>query len=280
MGGVDQVSGGLSHLSPGACIRHNAAHHLPRLCLDGHLNMITYQTPSPLKRGWLWVAVVGVAIGGAVWWWQGRSAQGPEAGSAQPAAQGIIRDLPATTALDSLPPASLSGSKPADFTDEEWSALKDAMARTDNPEQELVRVVDYLRFQRSFEQWQALQDSPDAATRRQLAQQLFDRVPARLKNGELSMGEAVLIQSALINDLESDDAARQQRLKEAQKVLAEAAPRPDESEQAREAALLAEYKRREAAIVADYQARPESQRNQSQLEEALESARRAVYSAQ
>ena len=76
MGGVDQVSGGLSHLSPGACIRHNAAHHLPRLCLDGHLNMITYQTPSPLKRGWLWVAVVGVAIGGAVWWWQGRSAQG------------------------------------------------------------------------------------------------------------------------------------------------------------------------------------------------------------
>ena len=60
-------------------------------------------------------------------------------------------------------------------------------------------------------------------------------------------------------------------------MLANAAPKPDPAEQAKDVALQAEYKRREAAIVADWQARPAAQRDQAKLEEALDAARQAVY---
>lgn len=259
-------------------LRHNAP---DSSAFGPHFSMITYQNASSSKRAWILVPVVGVLVGGGLWWWQqGRSVDTQAAVEPASSSQGIIRALPSAPTLDGLPPPTLGGGKPADFTDDEWSALKEAMSRTDNPEQELERVVAYLRFQRGFEQWQSLQSSPDVAARRQLAEQLFERVPERLRQGELSMGEAVLLQAALLNDLESDEAARQQRLKAAQKALTEAAPRPDSDEQAREAALLAEYKRREAAILADYQSRPEAQRDHARLEGALESARRAVYGGQ
>ena len=256
-------------------------HNAPDLSVFGFSPvMITYQNASSSKRFWMLVPVVGVLLGVGVWWWQGRQVVPPEVVDAAPEKPGIIKELPVMQPLDTLPPATLSGDRPADFTGEEWAALKEAMSRTDNPEKELERVVTYLRFQRGFEQWQSLQDSPDVAARRRLAERLFERVPERLRQGELSMGEAVLIQAALLNDIESNEQVRQQRLKEAQKALTDAAPRPDSDEQAREAALLAEYKRREAAILADYKSRPESQRDYARLEEALESARRAVYAGQ
>lgn len=245
--------------------------------------MITYNrsSSSMSKRGWLWVPLVGVLAGAAVWWWQMRpqAAQVSAVAPDQAPASGIIRPLDAGAGLTGLPAPTLSGPRPSDFTEQEWAALKEAMARTENPERELTRVVAYLRFQRGFERWQSLQDSPDARARHALAQQLIEGVPERVRQGEIGMGEAVLLQTALLADIEPDEQARKQRLERLQAELAEAAPKPEAEQQAREAALLAEYKRREAAIVADYQARPESQRNHAQLEEALEAARRSVYGA-
>jgi len=107
---------------------------------------------------------------------------------------------------------------------------------------------------------------------------LLEQVPERMRQGELTMGEAMLLESALWADLEPDEAVRKQKLDEAQATLNTAAPQPDAEQQAREASMLAEYKRREAAILADYQTKPEAQRNQAALQDALESARRSVYS--
>lgn len=244
--------------------------------------MITYDrsSSSMWKRGWLWVPLVGVLAGAAFWWWQMRlPGQQTDARAAAGSASsgGVIQPLDGGGALTPLPAPTLGGPRPSDFTEPEWAALKEAMSRTDNPERELARVVAYLRFQRSFERWQSLQDSPDARARHALAQQLIEGVPERVRQGEIGMGEAMLLQTALLVDIEPDEQARKQRLERLQAELAEAAPKPDAEQQAREAALLAEYKRREAAIVADYQARPESQRNHAQLEEALEAARRSVY---
>lgn len=255
-------------------VPHNPAHS----CNPGH-TMITYNRSTLWKRGWFWVPVVGVLIGAAIWWWQMRVLPTRPAAAASDvaAADGIIRPMAAGSGLTPLPAPTLDGAPPSDFTRSEWAALKEAMARTENPEQELARVVAYLRFQRGFERWQGLQGGPDAASRRTLAQQLLDGVPERVRQGEISAGEAMLLQTALLVDIEPDDQARQQRLAQLQAELAAVAPKPDAEQQAREAALLAEYKRREAAIVADYQARPENMRNHAQLEEALESARRAVY---
>jgi len=153
------------------------------------------------------------------------------------------------------------------------------MAKTANPESELKRVVAYLRFQKSFEQWQNLRESSDLARRQQLAASLVDQLPERLRQGVVTMGEALMLASALWTDLEPNEDKRKVRLEEVQAVLASAVPQPDAAQQAREAAQQAEYKRREAAIVLEYQSRPESQRDQAWLEGQLDTARRAVYGA-
>jgi hypothetical protein len=242
--------------------------------------MITYQSSSLLKRAWIWALLVGMVFGGLLWWWQSRALAVVVDGEQAASNAGIIKSTPEQSVLVPLPQPTLDGAKPDDFSAEEWAALKDAMSRTENPKQELARVVAYLRFQKGFERWQNLQNSPDVLARRMLAAQLFKLVPERLQHGELSMGEAILIQGALLNDMEPDDNSRQQRLIEAQKELAAAAPQANSDDRAHDAALLAEYKRREAAILADYQAKPEGSRDTARLEEDLEAARRAVYSAQ
>jgi len=176
-------------------------------------------------------------------------------------------------------PTVLPDGRPSDFSPEDWAALKSAMAKTANPESELKRVVAYLRFQKSFGQWQSLRESSDHALRQQLAASLVEQLPERLRQGEVTMGEALMLASALWTDLEPNEDKRKVRLEEVQAVLASAAPQPDAAQQAREAAQQAEYKRREAAIVLEYQSRPESQRDQVWLEGQLDTARRAVYGA-
>ncbi|HET8871335.1 MAG TPA: hypothetical protein VFM48_12895 [Aquabacterium sp.] len=227
---------------------------------------------------------LGAAVGAAIWWWGSQPAQV----NAPPAAPSDSRagQIPAVTGNATLvesaliaPPPTLEDGRPADFSPEDWTALKSAMAKTPNPKAETERVVRYLRFQRGFDQWQNLKDSPDVAHRQELAKRLLEQVPERLRNGEVTMGEALMLATALWSDLEPNEDLRKQRIEEAKALLANAAPKPDAEQQAKDAALLAEYKRREAAIVADWQAKPVAQRDQSKLEEALESARRAVYAS-
>lgn len=244
--------------------------------------MITYDKPPIWRRAWVRLlagALLVALVAGLVL--SGR--QGTPAAPAPPTREGLvpqgITPTPPPVALLS-PPAVDADGRPADFSPAEWAALKDAMAQSAHPQAELQRVVAYLRFQRGFEQWQAMQDQPDTALRRQLGQRLLEQVPERLRQGESTMGEALMLSTALLADLEPDEAQRQVRLDAARAALEAAAPLPDKEQQAREAALLAEYKRREAAIVADWQARPSTDRSQARLEQALEAARRAVYGGQ
>lgn len=244
--------------------------------------MISHKRPPFWQRTSFTVLCMAVAGGAVVaWWvWQGRSEAGmlPDPGS-QP---GGARPLAAAAAEDQAraalqAPVVLPDGRPADFSVQEWSALKEALAQTSQPEAELKRVVAYLRFQKRFDRWQSLRDSPDVALRRQLAATLVDEVPERLRQGEATMGEAQLLMSALWMDLEPDEARRRQRIDEGVKILQAAAPQPDADQARREADRLTEYKRRESAIVLEYQSRPESQRDPAWLEAQLDDARRAVY---
>ena len=216
--------------------------------------------------------------GGAVfaWWaWQAQGAEGAAPSAGSPTSAVALTSEQAKAALQD--PVVLPDGRPADFSEQEWTTLKEAMAQTSQPEAELKRVVAYLRFQKRFDRWQALRDSPDASLRRQLAASLVDQVPERLREGEVTMGEAQLLMSALWTDLESDDARRRQRIDEGLKILQAAAPQPDAEQARRDADRLSEYKRRESAIVLEYQSRPESQRDPAWLEAQLDDARRAVY---
>ncbi|HEX5357837.1 MAG TPA: hypothetical protein VFW93_16660 [Aquabacterium sp.] len=243
--------------------------------------MITYENPKLWQRTWVLAMVLGGGVGVAAWWWQTHAAQQAEAApEAAPAVSAKTGAQKAVATVDSallVQPRIMEDGRPSDFTPEDWSALKEAMSKTANPRSELERVVKYLRFQKGFEQWQSLQDSPDVTTRHQLARRLLEQIPDRLKQAELTMGEALMLEAALWTDLEPNEELRKQKLEQAQSALTSAAPQPDAEQQARDASLLKEYKRREAAILADFQAKPEGQRDQAKLEQALEAARVSVY---
>lgn len=242
--------------------------------------MISYENPKLWQRTWVLAMALGGGVGVAAWWWQTHAAaqiDEPVPASKMAAEPDAAKPV---TKIDSallVAPKVMEDGRPSDFTPEDWAALKEAMSKTANPRSELERVVKYLRFQKGFEQWQSLQDSPDVTTRHQLARRLLAQIPDRFKQAELTMGEALMLESALWADLEPNEGLRKQKLEQAQAALNGAAPQPDAEQQARDAALQKEYKRREAAILADYQSRPESQRDQVKLEQALESARVSVY---
>ncbi|MGE5453257.1 MAG: hypothetical protein ACM3VZ_15620 [Acidobacteriota bacterium] len=243
--------------------------------------MITYQSRQGRQRSWLGALMVGALAGSVAWWWFNHADDAPQTPDPSPSRSGgapvpIGGPKLVESALVSAP-AILADGRPADFTPEDWAALKEAMAKTRNPKAETERVVKYLRFQRGFEQWQSLKGSPDVARRQELAKRLLAQVPERLRQGEASLGEALMLSTALWADLEPNEELRKLRIEEARAALMNAAPKPDPQQVAQDASRLAEYKRREAAIVADWQAKPAAQRDQAKLEEALESARRAVY---
>ncbi len=238
--------------------------------------MISYSRPQFWQRTWFTLLCMGVAVAAVVaWWmWQGRSAAAEEVAAPAHASSGSA-EAAARAGLQE--PALLSDGRPVDFSAEEWGALKEAMKQASQPEAELKRVVAYLRFQKRFDQWQGLRDSPDVGLRRQVAASLVEQVPERLKQGEVTMGEAQLLLSALWADLEPDEVRRRQRIDEGIKILQAAAPQPNADQARREADRLSEYKRRESAIVLEYQSRPEAQRDPAWLEAQLDDARRAVY---
>ncbi|OGB68043.1 MAG: hypothetical protein A3G29_05665 [Burkholderiales bacterium RIFCSPLOWO2_12_FULL_64_99] len=240
--------------------------------------MISYEQPKLWQRPWVMALTLGtLVLIVAAWWTSARESGGGTQAPAQP--NSVVRGDIGVSAPASLIPEALpsDGSRPTDFSAQEWSTLQAATADAPQPERELARLVSYLRFQKGFAQWQSLQNTPDIAGRHRLAEQLLAQLPERVRQGEMGAGEVTLLQQALLVDLVPDETQRQQRLALVQADVVQAMPAADTSQQARDEAQRSEYKRREAAIVADYQTRPEAQRNPAQLETALEEARRAVY---
>lgn len=238
--------------------------------------MISYDRSSGSGWGWLvgGVAVLGAATAG--WWWYSSNRA---ADPAPPAAVSAAAPAPGPGPVVNLsvPPAEGSDGRPADFTPDEWHSLKEAVGNKPDGAKELKRITAFLRYQRGFEQWQALQDSSKTAERHALAQQLLDQLPDRIANMEMTMGESLLICGVLLTDLEPDETVRTQKMEACKTRLEQLAPKLDNAQALHDAECRTEFLRRQAAIVAEYQAQPEAQRNQAKFEKDIESARRAVY---
>jgi hypothetical protein len=236
--------------------------------------MITTYDDNPKiwQRTWFLALLVGAAVGAGVWWWQAKApSRVPDAAKEGVQAAKPKNGSQATPDLALLvPPTVGNDGRPSDFAPEEWAALKSAMAQTPNPRAELERVVKYLRFQKAFEQWQSLQDAPDVLARRKLAEKLLEQIPERLAQSEVTAGEAALLQSALLADIEPNEGLRETRQQQELEKLKASAPAPEVD------LCFPEYKRREAAIVAAYQALPESRRDSAQLTRDLDAARVAA----
>jgi hypothetical protein len=235
------------------------------------------------SKKWL-IALLVVAVAGAAWWgWRAsRQASGGEgaAGGTFPwsRADQSAGDGTAGNKWTNLVSKQTAPDQRPDFlTEEEWTSLREALKDTPNREREQARIIEYLRFQKQFQRWQALRDSHDTAQRQALAKELLDGVPQRLAQREMSAGEAQLLQSTLLEELVPDAQQRQARLQVERQRLATQPTEAEVAAQRQDTVKQQDYKRREAEIISQWQAMPVDQRDQRWLESQLDAARRAAY---
>ena len=164
------------------------------------------------------------------------------------------RAMPAPPDMAAVPPGLSAG---------QWAALQAELAGRPD---ELRRVVAYLGFAADMQRWRA--GSGDRAA---LARRLDAGLDDRLRQRELSAGEARLIKAALLEQIEPDPARRAAALARWESQWA--APPVQRS------AAEAEFQRRQAEIVAAWQALPAARRDPKALERQLDALRVAMFAS-
>jgi hypothetical protein len=94
----------------------------------------------------------------------------------------------------------------------EWAMLQGVAQQQTDPDKELTRMVNFLRFTKQMELWEAMPKTPENAAKRQaLAAQLVDDLPSRVTTGELDLKDAQGKLTAFLAEAVSDPNVRRQR---------------------------------------------------------------------
>lgn len=243
------------------------------------MSKILYQ-PSSSKLV-LAAAVAVAVIGAGAYWVTSGSATSGEGGVVLSSDSGLPGWPQASTGqpqpTEALQPAVLSDGRPSDVSTNDWAALQAALAKVGMTAADAERIVNYNRYQRSFESWQNLDQADDAARRRRMAQSLMNELPKHVSKGDFTLLEAMLIGSALIAEIEPDNARRTARLDAWQAEVLTVIPVQSEDEgQSKASTRETELKRRQALAFAEWQALTDpAQRTPARLEQAFEEVRRA-----
>lgn len=243
--------------------------------------MITYQSKS--KQWTMVMAVLAIGAVAAVGYWWSTSATTPEhEGVVLATNQGAIR--PTTTveteiAEEMKGPAVAEDGRPSDVSPDDWAILNAALAKQGAPKEEAERIVSYLRYQRSFENWQQLDQEKDAYKRRLMAQSLLAEIPERMAKGEFSAIEGQMMSAVLLTETTTDEAERTRIIEDWQVKLASVASPLEDEKVLLAKAREVEFKRRQANAFAECQAlTPPNKCTSAILEQALETNRRAYNS--
>lgn len=247
-------------------------------------------------RHWLVAGVVGAAVVVAAWaWWAMR----PEVEAGRPAEDrggsgsmanpfGTVKNGAGQAQPDAVPAwmATASGGAAGgstllpELTSEEWAALREATQGQPNGQAELARLVEYARFQKGFERWQTLREQAKTEDqRRDLARELLQAVPRHLAQQEMMAGEALLVQTALLEDAEPDPTRRlalQQQARTQIEGMLKDQSDANSVDAARRTQQVQELQRRQAEIVRKCQAQAGAC-DQKKLEDDLQAARVAVF---
>lgn len=108
--------------------------------------------------------------------------------------------------------AAVVTQRPEYVSELEWLMLKGVAQQRANPEQELARMVNFLRFNKQMELWQSLAGNPDATRRSSLATELLLDLPERVSHGDLALKDASEMVPGLVNDVVADPHARAARV--------------------------------------------------------------------
>lgn len=106
--------------------------------------------------------------------------------------------------------------RPAFISPAEWVILKSVAERSADPEAEILRLVNLMRFNKQRE---ALAAAETDETRKQLAEALLDQIPARVRNQELTKQRAQALQLDMISYLYTEKAdVRERAAAEARRI--------------------------------------------------------------
>ncbi len=98
--------------------------------------------------------------------------------------------------------------RPAFTSNMEWQMLKGVAERHPDPQAELLRLANFLRYTKLLEKWQDLPATAEASLRQALSSQLLEDLPDRVRNGEVDAQDARRQAPALLRDAFQDGAAR------------------------------------------------------------------------
>jgi hypothetical protein len=246
--------------------------------------MITYDKTgrTPVVAGVLVVAA-GMALG--AWFWHaepqtdapvaasGVAAHGPGSWFRSDASDDVHQVLNPTVAEDG---------RPADVEQSDWTALNGALSKAGIDAKEAARIASFLRFQRSFEAWQNMDETRDADRRRRIAEGLLAEVPDRLKSGDFTPIEANLMGAVLISGLSGSDEVRAKKLEDWQARLNQISPMPEDEKTFTAMTKKTEFGRRLASVYDDWQktAEGDANRTSAKLEQAVAEVRRQANSGE
>lgn len=253
----------------------------------------TISIDRPRHRLAVGIAAAVLVVAAGAWWAMRPAAEGARTPE-QPSSSGTSANpfgkvQPGMRTEPEAAPAWLSAgsdaaSKPTLFpelSNEEWAALREATQGQPNGQGELQRLVEYARFQKGFERWQNLREQPKTEEqRRELARELLAAVPEHLKRQEMMAGEALLVQTALLEDAEPDP-VRRQALQQQARTQIEGMVRDQgdmgAADDATRARQVQELQRRQAEIIRKCQSQPGGVCDQRALEAEMQAARVSVF---
>ena len=198
---------------------------------------------SGSNKKWMAVLGVGMVVVVAAIWWARHSQESDRVQDASPAAAQLAQqdsgaangsqsnggsaNLPADPMLvaqqaeaakvieaqpEMRPIIGPVKERPAYVSLMEWAMLQGVSQQQADPDKELTRMVNFLRFTKQTELWESLAKTPENAAKRQiLATQLVDDLPTRVTNGELDLKDAQGKLTAWVADAVSDPNMRRQR---------------------------------------------------------------------
>lgn len=240
--------------------------------------MITYQRS---RTGPIIAAVVAVAaLGAGAYWWHSAGEAGDRAGvvvnQGGGTANGWLKPGVGDEPQMTLKPQMAADGRPSDVPADDWAALQAALAKVNASKDEAARIVSYLRYQRGFEMWQNLDPTKDGLRRHDMAQDLLNELPDRLKTGEFTPIESNLMAAVLLADLETDETKRNQMLEQWQSKLSAISPMSEDEQQTMAQARETELKRRMATAFGDWESKTQpADRTTAKLEQALLEVQRA-----
>jgi hypothetical protein len=104
--------------------------------------------------------------------------------------------------------------RPAFVSPVEWQVLNAVARQRPDSEQELTRMVNYLRFSKQLEAWQMPPETMTPDQHQQLGWQLLNAIPLRVIAQDLAPHHAQTLQMTLLETLVTDPSDRRQHLQE------------------------------------------------------------------